>query len=144
MALKTIPARKNVCFLLAILLLLFSCGKKPIEPVEKPGEEEVEPATARIVFLAEGENDSTYVYIIDGSGLQLLTEERAQGHPIAWSPDKSKLAFRSDLDGDGLQEICTVNADGTNLKQVTPVEIHVIGVSNYKALDWATLIKTGG
>jgi Tol biopolymer transport system component len=76
---------------------------------------------------------------IDGSGLELLTTERAQGHPILWSADESKIAFRTDLDNDDRQELCTINADGSNFRQVTPVGVSVINVSNYKAFDWAPL-----
>ncbi len=76
---------------------------------------------------------------IDGSGLQLLTEKRAQGSPVLWSHDESKIAFITDLDDDDQNEICTIKADGTDLKRVTPNSIAIIEDFGLKIFDWAPL-----
>ena len=49
----------------------------------------------------------------DGSGLVVLTT----GHSPAWSPSKTKIAFVRDVAGS--PEIFTMNADGSNVAQIT-------------------------
>jgi WD40 repeat protein/PKD repeat protein len=51
----------------------------------------------------------------DGSGLEQLTQ--GGGFPGAWSPDGTRIAFVSARDGD--DEVFTMNADGSEVTQVT-------------------------
>lgn len=53
----------------------------------------------------------------DGSGKINLTSNSAVDLSPAWSPDGAKIVFSSDRDGDS--DIYTMDADGSNLVQVT-------------------------
>ena len=59
-----------------------------------------------------------YVMNVDGTGLQQLTEHRAEEDAPAWSPDGQKIAFvsyRNVLEGG----IFLMNADGSNIVELT-------------------------
>jgi hypothetical protein len=53
----------------------------------------------------------------DGSGKTNLTNNRAMDEYPQWSPDGTKIAFMSDRDG--VIEIYTMDADGSDVAQVT-------------------------
>jgi hypothetical protein len=53
----------------------------------------------------------------DGSGLRQLTNDLAKDRSVIWSSDGKKLAFMSDRGGK--YEVWTINADGSNLEQLT-------------------------
>ncbi len=77
------------------------------------------PDGERIAFWAFNEvrNLDIYVFnVVDRMGLQLTNHDAAEFEP-AWSPDGSQIAFVSDRDGD--YEIFVMNANGTNVRQVT-------------------------
>ena len=73
---------------------------------------------SRIAFVsgfdASGVGD-VFVVAADGSSLERITHAGA-GNPV-WSPDGTRIAFDSTRDGD--YEIYVINADGTNLRQLT-------------------------
>ena len=74
--------------------------------------------TGRIVFSAgPGEHQDIYVINADGSGLNQLTTDPAADFDPAWSPDGSKIAFRSTRDGH--DEIYLMNADGSGQTLLT-------------------------
>ena len=59
-----------------------------------------------------------YVMNVDGTGLQQLTQHRAEDDAPAWSPDGQKIAFvsyRNVLEGG----IFIMNADGSNIAELT-------------------------
>lgn len=59
-----------------------------------------------------------YVMNVDGTGLQQLTQHRAEDDAPAWSPDGQKIAFvsyRNVLDGG----IFIMNTDGSNIVELT-------------------------
>ena len=59
-----------------------------------------------------------YVMNVDGTGLQQLTQHRAEDDAPAWSPDGQKIAFvsyRNVLDGG----IFIMNTDGSNITELT-------------------------
>ncbi len=58
-----------------------------------------------------------YVMKADGTGLVNLTNNPASDEVPAWSPDGTKIAFRTDRDG--ALEIYVMNADGTGLNNLT-------------------------
>ncbi|MCZ7546851.1 MAG: hypothetical protein M5R40_26515 [Anaerolineae bacterium] len=75
-------------------------------------------------------SDNTNIYIVnrDGTGLIQVTLDRTDDLDPDWSPDGTRLAFASraaDTSGDGLislfdnASIFVVNADGSNLTQIT-------------------------
>jgi RNA polymerase sigma factor (sigma-70 family) len=54
----------------------------------------------------------------DGGNVAELTRTGADMHPV-WSPDGTKIAFLSMRDGNG-PELFVMNADGSNVKKLTP------------------------
>jgi tol-pal system beta propeller repeat protein TolB len=70
----------------------------------------------RGVFFAP--DSEIWVMNIDGSGKRQLTfNEESDGGVATWSPDGSKIAFRSFRDGN--HEVYIMNADGSNQHNVT-------------------------
>ena len=65
-------------------------------------------------FDASGVGD-IFVVAADGSSLERITHAGARNP--AWSPDGARIAFDSTRDGD--YEIYVINADGTDLRQLT-------------------------
>jgi len=95
-----------------------SDGSDPTSLVETHYGEECEwsPDGTKIVFY-ESPSDEVYVVNADGSGRLLLISDKAlDGQPV-WSPDGKKVAFASDRDGD--YDIYTMDADGSDVAQVT-------------------------
>jgi Tol biopolymer transport system component len=78
--------------------------------------------SGRIAFA----DDVRDVYVInaDGTGLTKLTSHPGNDFDPAWSPDGTRIAFRSERDGNN--EIYVMNADGSGARNV----------SNYSGDDW--------
>ena len=55
----------------------------------------------------------------DGSGQTRLTRDDHNHHFPIWSPDYSKIAFYSDIEG--VIKISLMNADGSDIRQVSPI-----------------------
>jgi Tol biopolymer transport system component len=53
----------------------------------------------------------------DGTDVRQLTVNAATDHRPAWFPDGTRIAFRSDRDGDF--EIYTMRSDSTDVRQLT-------------------------
>jgi TolB protein len=78
--------------------------------------------TGKIAF--EGEGD-VYVINADGTGRTQLTTNPARDYDPSWSPDGTKIAFRSKRGGD--DEIYVMNADGSQQTNLT----------NHRGEDWS-------
>jgi Tol biopolymer transport system component len=76
----------------------------------------------RIAFSDDVED--VYVMNADGSDLTRLTSHRGHDFDPSWSPDGSRIAFRSERDGNN--EIYVMNADGSEQRNV----------SNFSGDDW--------
>ena len=69
----------------------------------------------------------------DGSNLRALTDDKYVNRRPRWFPDGERIAFSSDRSG--VNQIWTINADGTGLRQLT------FAADN--GADWATLSADG-
>jgi Tol biopolymer transport system component len=57
------------------------------------------------------------VFNRDGSNLRLLTNDKFRDRSPRWSPDGKRIAFSSDRSGK--YQVWMINADGTDLRQIT-------------------------
>jgi TolB protein len=79
----------------------------------------------RAVEVANGTGRETWDSLFTGDLQQLFNgvvskPEWAYDSAGAWSPDGTQIAFESNVDGD--MDIYVMNADGTNVRQITGVE----------------------
>ena len=88
-------------------------------------------ATERIAFISRvGPSYEIFVVDADGTNRRQLTQNNDDGLPAffggpVWSPDGSRLAFRSrDVDGETDWEIAVAHADGSGVLQLTDNEWH--------------------
>ena len=58
---------------------------------------------------------------IDGSSKKTLTKHRYHDTSPAWSPDRSRIAFLSTLNSDGLGNLFTMSPGGSDVKLLTPL-----------------------
>ena len=94
-----------------------------------------------VSFWVAGAWDGIYLLDRFGKGRKkLVGRSNFDGEP-AWSPDGTKLAFRSMLTGVGgdYGRIFIINRDGSGLRQLTPE----VGPSDYKFDDGATWSPDG-
>ncbi len=86
------------------------------------------PDGKQVAFVSERDgNLELYAIGADGSGLQRLTDEFALDDHPAWSPDGKQLAFVSTRQpaaapGQAWNAIYAMNADGTGVKRLSPVD----------------------
>jgi Tol biopolymer transport system component len=81
------------------------------------------PDGQRVAFVSQRDGNRE-IYIVDsrslsagGAGMVNLTQHPAEDWTPAWSPDGGQIAFSSNRQGNW--EIFVINADGTNLRQIT-------------------------
>lgn len=89
---------------LSIVLVSFSLAPDVAGPQE----------VSKIAFVTSRDgNEEIYVVNSDGSGLTKLTQNPDRDFAPAWSPDGSKIAFRSDR-GEGFGNLYVMDADGSS------------------------------
>lgn len=76
------------------------------------------PDGSKIAF-ASYRNGGYRIFVMnaDGSGVTQLSNQPNSANP-AWSPDGTKIAYDADLDGDGWQELWTMDVTGGNQQVV--------------------------
>jgi Tol biopolymer transport system component len=81
------------------------------------------PDGAQIVFSSGNQGSIQHLYVINSDGTEqslLPTPENLSAEEPVWSPDGKLIAFTCSDDGRFIaRNICVINADGTNLKQLT-------------------------
>jgi len=79
------------------------------------------PDGKKIAFMSNRANSglwNIFVMNADGTDVTNLTDKHANNITPNWSPDGAEIVFASDFWGDATN-VCTMNSDGTNIKQVT-------------------------
>lgn len=78
------------------------------------------PDGSSVVWVQQnGRNGTLWVMNADGSEARPLSgPHRFAARPV-WSPDGSSIAFDADFDGDGLNQLGLINADGSGLQVLT-------------------------
>ena len=78
------------------------------------------PDGKRMAFSSKRDgNFEIYVMNADGTGQQRLTDNSQDDYMPDWSPDGTQIAFFSMSSGAGRQFISVMQADGSNLRQLT-------------------------
>jgi Tol biopolymer transport system component len=92
----------------------------------------VSPVDGKIAFLGYY---GVYIIAPDSSGFRKVVTLTMGDYPILWSRDGVKIAFRGDVNGDREEGICTVNADGSDLREIT-IPTLKLEPSPCRAFDW--------
>src|SRR5687767_10353125 len=119
---------------LFVLLLLSACAKTELPmnvaetlsptalPTESPASTadlsdsqiDITSPSGKILFSAEGD---IFVINADGTGRTQITDHPAEDFDPVWSPDGTKIAFRTHRDGD--EEVYIMNADGSDQRNLS-------------------------
>src|SRR5215471_13582276 len=78
------------------------------------------PDGKRLLFSRSVGNNPFQIYMTGADGgdvVQATKDPKANSLFASWSPDGNRIAFRSDRTGE--RHIYVMNADGSNLKQIT-------------------------
>ncbi len=97
-------------------------GEHVVQLTDNPSgatEPVVSPRGRRVAFEnnVNAAGPTLTIMAIDGSEVVDLVQFESQMQDIAWSPDGSKLTFSNQVNG--YYQIFSINADGTNLEQLT-------------------------
>ncbi len=118
--------RRHLFYLLVLSLFLFRCQEPPSSEGEERKTMELTITAGTNMAVAVSPDGKTLAYDLLGR-IWLMPVSGGEGEPItdpfgnarqpSWSPNGEKIAFQAYWDGNW--HIYTVNADGTNLKQMT-------------------------
>ncbi len=80
-------------------------------------EPEVSPDGSLVVMRNLGGQEDLYIVKSDGTDLRKITDDAPKDRGAKWSPDGKRIAFYSDRNG--RYEIWSIDAQGSNLQQMT-------------------------
>lgn len=92
------------------------------------------PDGMRILFqrLSDADVGAVFTMNIDGSDVVRLSPPDLSASdfnlPAAWSPDGSQIAFSASRTTTGLRSVFVVKADGSSLKEISPVDVGGVDV----------------
>ncbi len=105
-------------------------GTSPVQLTTDHGQQPAwSPDGSKIAFAASRNNTGLLIWVMDadGSNQHALTSPDTPANQgdlePTWSPDGSKLAFTSRRNGTGGLRLFTVNADGSNLTEITHTDV---------------------
>jgi Tol biopolymer transport system component len=101
--------------LLVLSLLWLAAGCGGADERKAAGPIDLSELSGRIAFSSG--TDDVYAVEADGSGLTRLTSGRAWDFDPSWSPDGSRIAFRSERDGN--PEIYVMRDDGSGQRNLS-------------------------
>lgn len=85
-----------------------------------PRNPDIEYNIKKIIFTSDRNgSEDIYSMNLDGSGLVQLTDHTGKDNYPAVSPDGKKIAYTSDINGNGIWQIMVMNWDGTDKTQLT-------------------------
>jgi len=87
---------------------------------EEPTPEPTQTDNRLLAFASqEGGNSEIYTVHADGNDLKNITNNSAHDANPFWSPDGKRIAFQSDRNGGYYSQIFLMDADGSNIVQLT-------------------------
>jgi Tol biopolymer transport system component len=76
------------------------------------------PDGSKIAWIKGGTTGAIWIMNADGSNQHPIATNLVYAENLRWSPDNTQLALDYDSDGDGMNELAIINADGTALHTV--------------------------
>lgn len=113
------PPRGTVVYERSGTIYLLVLGAQERTLVAAGTQPKIAPDGSRVVYVGHVGSADNQLLIVDTRSRQLsrLTDKARDPALPVWSPDGQRVAFRAAVDD--TTEIFTINADGTNLQQVT-------------------------
>jgi TolB protein len=113
------PPRGTVVYERSGTIYLLVLGAQERTLVAAGIQPKVAPDGSRVVYVGRVSNTDNQLLIVDTRSRQIsrLTDKARDPALPVWSPDGQRVAFRAAVND--AMEIFTINADGTNLQQVT-------------------------
>src|SRR5687768_12962029 len=110
-------ALRPIVYAIASFIAVVGCTSRPAagdEPAYSTPSLVDVTLEGRLTFSAEGD---VWVMNADGSGRRRLTSDPEMDFDPSWSPDGSRIAFRSHRDGD--EEVYVMAADGSGQRNLS-------------------------